>query len=112
MAGHWRISRVVSAEPASCPTMPPHDLDVTIDPAASPPVYTFDLVQNGDRFFVDDRVLFTTEEFPFAVSEDSLMSIHHIVTLRDDQLIGTATADGAGPQRGCRYTLTLVGTRE
>lgn len=117
--GTWHLTRTVTAQPTSppgCHSMTDSTDTVTFDlqhdpqivlpehPNFDPTPYPLDLT--------DDSARFTAEEFGLLVNEPTTpVLIAHDLHVAAGQLVGTARSLGDGPDFGCTWLMSVVGTR-
>lgn len=115
--GTWALSRTVSTQAAApCREMTASTDTLEISLGAAPPFTLpehaqFD-PQGYDHAVTETSISFVAEEYGlFGTDPSRPVLIQHALQLDGDTLAGTASAQGDGDDLGCRWELTVTGTR-
>jgi len=112
VAGVWSVDRTMRSATAGCPhlTLPP--LTMTLHPGFEQEVDAGPRQYGSESAITGNHITFTTSEFAFSGTSDMLIIGHDLeIQNGDDQLVGTAAAQGDGPNLGCRWDMDAVARR-
>jgi hypothetical protein len=111
LAGDWHLTRTQTSVTEGCEDLTVGSVDVTLDPGAEDEIVLDEFQSSGANAGGIDgtHVEFGAAAMPFSGSDTLIIGWD--VDLVDDQLVGTATAQGDGPRINCHWTWDVVGTR-
>jgi hypothetical protein len=112
LAGEWHLVRTQTSVTDGCETLAVGSLDVVLAPGAEDEIVLDEFASSGaNEGGIDGtHVVFGSAVIPFSSGSDTLI-IGWDVDLVDDQLVGTASAQGDGERLACHWTWSVVGTR-
>ena len=111
LAGDWHLVRTQTSVTPDCESLAVGSLDVTLAPGAEDEIVLDEFASSGANPGGIDgtHVEFAAAAVPFSGSDTLIVGWD--LDLVDDQLVGTASAQGDGPRINCRWTWDVVGTR-
>lgn len=115
--GTWSLTRTVSTQGTPpCRTMSGSvdtlQVAIAADPQFTLPEHALFDPQIYDHAVTATSISFVAEEFGlFTTDPGRPVLLQHALHIDGAQLIGTALAQGDGDDLGCRWQLTVVGTR-
>jgi hypothetical protein len=112
LEGMWELRRSASPPEEGCTPLPAATLDMAIFGACGGgETVSIDQALEVRDVGVGERTVgFTSSELPFSDSR-GLLLVHALELDRNGQLRGTASGSGDGDDLGCRYQVTVVGTK-